>query len=300
MPQLNLPSPIEDLDGFSDHYNVSIKREDLIHPDFGGNKWRKLKFNIEKVKRDNYKCLITFGGPFSNHIVATARACKYYGIPSIGIIRGDYVDTTNPSLIAAHASGMKIYHVSKYEYKLKEESESFKNILTNYSDAWVVPEGGGNNLAVQGASETAIEIREAKTQLDYIIISGGTGTTSAGLINGMNNTSKVVIINTLKNESLQEAIAGQLDGEFSNWKVLNDYHQGGFAKTNLALQKFAQDFYIKYNIKLDPIYNSKMMYAVHQLCKERFFKMNAKILCIHTGGHQGIDAWNYRMKKDWL
>jgi len=295
---LNLPSPIQKLDGFHPSYTVWVKREDLIHPKFGGNKWRKLKFNLEKFQKDNHDLLVTFGGPFSNHIAATSAACRHYKVPSIGIVRGEYEDNLNPTLAKAKQGGMTLHHVSKDEYKLKEESIKFKNLIQNYRNPLIVPEGGQNQAGILGAQELGEEINESRIAYDYVFVSGGTGTTAIGLIKGLDNPHTVVI-NALKNPSLDQVLIEKLKNK-TDWEVNHDYHFGGFAKTDDTLQNFAQEMYRKYNLFLDPIYNAKSLYGLFQMCKTNKLDEGSKILYIHTGGLQGIAAWNYSNNKKWL
>jgi len=298
LPALKLPSPISSLDGFHPDYQVYIKREDLIHPDFGGNKWRKLKLNLDAFQKNKHDVLLTFGGAFSNHIAATAAACLHYDIPCIGFIRGEYVDPSNPTLAKAKKQGMELVYLNKEEYKKKETASKVLSLLDSFENPLVVPEGGQNQNGIEGCSELATEIENDNLHYDYLVVSGGTGTTASGIIKGLNGPHKIVI-NALKNPSLVDAISANLNDQ-SNWEVNNEFHCGGFAKTNEALQTFAQSFFDKYKIQLDPIYNSKSLYALLQICESKRLKPNSKILYIHTGGHQGIEAWNYRYKKNWI
>ena len=153
---MNLPSPIQRLyDPIWENQEIElyIKREDLIHPIVNGNKYRKLKYNLET----NPKCIITFGGAFSNHIHATASAGKLYNIPTVGIIRGE-LDENNPTLLHARSCGMDLRFIDRSTYKLKEKSDVAKSIIAEYNESLILPEGGNNALARKGTSEVVIEI----------------------------------------------------------------------------------------------------------------------------------------------
>lgn len=296
-----LNSPIQKLSGFSDNYNVFIKREDLIHQEYGGNKWRKLKFNIDYFKRNGYETLITFGGPFSNHIAATAAVCRDNNINNVGIIRGNYVDPSNPTLNKAKADGMKLYHVSKDSYSHKKTASDISKIIDTLTKPFVIPEGGSNNLALLGMEELMKEIEESAIEFNYICVAAGTGSTSSGMIKYNASNAELIIVNALKNQSLKESIQENIgDDTKSNWRIWSAYHCGGFAKVNAQLRAFVKDFQNNYQIDLDPLYNSKMLFALNSELRKNSLEKGSNILCIHTGGIQGIRAFEYANKKRWI
>ncbi len=306
---INCPSPIEPLVYSSDEPSGSaflqvgesvelyVKREDLIHPEFGGNKWRKLKYNLEAYKAGGYGHLVTYGGPFSNHIASTASACHYHNIPCTGIIRGSYIDETNPTLLKAKANGMQLMHVAKCDYKNKEEAAEINDIIASLDNPLVIPDGGNNKLALKGAAEVIEEVRDQNLEPDYIILSGGTGTTASGIISAT-QTEKVLVMNALKNFGLTEAIEKNLEFPKDNWTVNNDYHFGRFAKVTQELVDFINEFYKAYGLVLDPLYNGKAMYGLFDLIHKNYFPEGSKILYVYTGGLQGVTAYNYRCKSE--
>ena len=225
---MQLPSPVHHIQNFS-NYNTSlyIKRDDLIHHEFGGNKWRKLKYNIQAFKEGNYSHLITFGGPFSNHIAATASACKYYDIPCIGLIRGARLDSLNPTLQKAQSNGMVLVPISKNEYRLKEDSEEVQNVLLSYPNAFLLPEGGTNRLAVLGTEEIAVELNEQISDIDIIVTPIGTGGTAAGIINTSRDDQLVLVINSMKNVELENTLSSMVQANKSNWEIIHDYQEIG-------------------------------------------------------------------------
>ncbi len=290
---LNLPSPVQEVDlhGMaSSSYSLHVKREDLIHPDFGGNKWRKLFYNLKEFESGGYTHLVTMGGPFSNHIAATAQICLAAGYPCVGIIRGTQEDLNNPTLLKAKSAGMEIIHISKAAYRKGKNTEEVKGILSNYPKPYFVPEGGSNRLAMQGVGELMFEVTQGKEFYDKVIVAAGTGATAAGIIKA--SKIEVIVINVLKNIGLQNAIEDMLEADLTHWQINHNYHFGGFAKTSNELISFINKFKLDTGIPLDPVYTGKAMYATLDLIAQNQLS-GKRILFIHTGGLQGITAYNY-------
>ena len=297
---LVIPSPVD----FLDHPIVTkagcqlyVKREDKIHPHYGGNKWRKLKYNVEAFLEGGYSHLITFGGAFSNHLSAVGDICATHGIPCVGIVRGTFKDPDNPTLSRVKALGMKLHHVTKESYRLKEQSSEVNTILEEYDKPFLIPEGGSNRLALRGVEELMQEEYDEERHYDYVILAAGTGTTSAGVIRSA-ESEKVIVINALKNPELQGVIESLVSDSNVNWMVNNNFHFGGFARTTAALIDFINEFRTSYGIPLDPIYNGKAMYATLAMVEQGVIPQGSKILYIHTGGLQGITAYNYTCKRE--
>lgn len=297
--KLNIPSPVHFVDTFQEEVALHIKREDLIHNAFGGNKWRKLKYNIDYFLKNNLSTLITFGGPFSNHIAAVSSIGNYYKIPTVGIIRGTYEDPNNPTVLKAKSNGMQIWHIPKLEYKLKEESPQVQSIISQYAGPYVVPEGGSNAWAKKGVIECGKEII-SQGHFSDVIVGAGTGMTASGIIDALDNQSKVWVVNVLKNTGLKRTIEAQVSCENKNWEIVDNYTFGGYAKTTEELIIFAQSFYKKYKIKLDPIYTAKTLFASLDLIKQKKIQPHSNVLAIHTGGLQGIEGFEYVSKNVWL
>ena len=274
---------------------VSIKPEYLIHPTVSGNKFRKLKYNLEKVQLENYKGILTFGGAFSNHIAATASAGQELNIPTVGIIRGEELVTqieSNPTLRYAKSCGMHLEFVSRSSYNKKTDPAYLLQLLETFKDYYILPEGGTNALAIKGCEE----ILTSKDQsFDIICCAVGTGGTIAGVINGSLLTQKIIGFPALKGEFLKEDICKF--AKQSNWELWGDYHFGGYAKVNSKLIKFMNEFKLTYNIPLDPVYTAKMMYGIFEGIRSGEIPQTAKVLAIHTGGLQGIEGMNLRLKE---
>lgn len=271
---------------FPDHIQVDIKREDLLHAQISGNKFRKLKYNLIKARQLNQRTLLTFGGAYSNHIAAVAAAAHEFGFNSIGIIRGeelaDKIDQ-NPTLHKAQQHGMQLHFVSRADYRRKTESEFIQQLIEQYGEFYLIPEGGSNHLAVQGCAE--ILTTHDRQQFDYVCCAVGTGGTLAGIIESSAPSQTVLGFAALKGDFLQAEI--QQWTAKTNWRLISDYHCGGYAKTTPALLHFIQQFYQRTGIPLEPIYTGKLMFGLMDLIQRGHFAPHSRILVIHTGGLQG-------------
>lgn len=261
-----------------------------MHPHISGNKFRKLKYNITTAQEQNQTQLLTFGGAFSNHIVAVAAAGKEFGFQTIGVIRGEELATQiedNPSLKFAQACGMILEFVSREEYRHKYEKSAQEFWQKKHGEFYLLPEGGTNALAVKGCEEI---LTAADEVFDYICCAVGTGGTIAGLINSAQPHQKIIGFPALKGDFLPEDICKFTARK--NWELCSDYHFGGYGKVTPQLIQFLNDFYAQYQIPLDPIYTGKMVFGVLDLIEKNYFKKGSKILLIHTGGLQGIRGIN--------
>ncbi len=280
---------------FPNNISLYIKREDLLHPIISGNKFRKLKYNLEEAKNQKQKVLLTFGGAFSNHIVAVAGAGETFGFETIGIIRGEELHDKveeNPSLVQAQQLGMKLIFVSREEYRLKETTDYIEKLQNDFGDFYLLPEGGTNALAIKGCEEI---LSDSDSEFTHICCSIGTGGTITGIINSSVNNQNIIGFSSLKGDFLQNDIAKFANKE--NWSVNCDYHFGGYGKVTDELIDFINSFYLEYDIRLDPIYTGKMMFGIINLIKNNHFPPNSKILAIHTGGLQGIAGMNKALEK---
>lgn len=282
---------------FLENKNVTLfmKREDLIHPYVSGNKFRKLKYNLAQAKKQNSATLLTFGGAFSNHILAVAAAGKEYDFKTIGIIRGEELLSKiedNPTLKKAQDFGMIFEFVTRELYREKSSLAFIQQVKDKFGDFYLIPEGGTNDLAVKGCEEI---LTDEDNEFDYICCAIGTGGTISGIINCSKNSQQVLGFPSLKGEFLKEDIRKFATN--SNWDLITDYHFGGYAKVSEELVLFINKFYHEHEIALDPIYTGKMMYGVLDLIDKNYFPMNSKILVIHTGGLQGIAGMNSVLKQ---
>lgn len=262
-----------------------IKREDQNHPFVSGNKWWKLKYNLEEVLKARQTTLLTFGGAYSNHIFATAAAAHELGLKSIGIIRGEETLPLNPTLSFAKARGMQLYYISRETYRNKTEASLIEELHTQFGDFYLIPEGGTNELAVKGCGEFARQLN-AEIDFDYLCLPVGTGGTIAGMIEGLDKSKRVIGFPSLKGATFLEGEIRKYTSK-KNWQLVYDYHFGGYAKSTDELNEFMNEFEKQFNIPLDPIYTAKMMFGIMDLINRNFFEQGSTILVFHTGGLQG-------------
>ncbi|MBI1933634.1 MAG: 1-aminocyclopropane-1-carboxylate deaminase/D-cysteine desulfhydrase [Ignavibacteriales bacterium] len=277
--------------------NVFLKREDLTHPVISGNKWRKLKYNLIYAKENGYKTLLSFGGAYSNHIHAFSGAGKMFGFNTIGVIRGEETLPLNYTLSEAKGYGMQIEYVSRSEYRKKREKDFIEELNNKFGNFYLVPEGGTNKLAIKGCTEI---VNNIDIDFDYVVSACGTGGTLSGLICGLNGNKKVLGVPVLKGaDFLKNEIEGYVYNftgkNFNNWELKLDYHFGGYAKIDLTLFRFMREFETLNQIKIEPIYIAKMLFAVRSLIENNEIPENSTIVALHTGGMQGKTGMSKKM-----
>lgn len=280
---LNLPSPLQPLffEPWSKYsQQFFFKRDDLIHPDIPGNKWRKLSGHLKSYRNGNYQRILTFGGAYSNHITATAAACHYLGIPSIGIIRGE-LDKSNPAIKTAIDFGMQLYSIPRNQYKKKDAEDFLMELQLRFgAETLIVPEGGAGKEGSKGCKKI---IEEFEQPFDFIITACGTGTTLAGIAQGIKGTARAIGISVLKGEDTLSSSVRQLAGS-NNFDIISGYHFGGYARTTPDLLNFIRAFQHETDIPLDYVYTGKMVFAVSELLKMGYFPPKSTIVLLHTGG----------------
>jgi len=264
---------------------IDMLRLDLLDPVISGNKWYKLKLNIRYALDNNYKTIVTFGGGFSNHLIATAAMATESGLKSVGIVRGTYKELT-PTLQACKDAGMELVFISKEEYKDKQETRWLKKLTSQFDNLYIIPEGGANEWGRKGAGLINRFIKDSYT---HIAVSVGTGTTFIGLRNKTAQAQQLIGFVPMKEGAyLTNYIGEHLQTDRNhNWELHDEWHFGGFGKWNKELIAFMNEFYAQNKIPLDIIYTGKMMYGVQQMLQKNVFPADAHILCIHTGGLQG-------------
>lgn len=268
-----------------------VKRDDLIHPQFGGNKWRKQKYNLIHAREKQFDTLLTFGGAWSNHIYATAAAARYFGFNSIGIIRGEQHTPLNATLSFAKACGMQLHYVSRSEYRKKHEAQYLQKLKQRFGEVYILPEGGSNALALKGCKEIVDEInREIDRPFDVICCTSGTGATLAGLVTALKPEQSAIGFSALKGgEFLNDEVRNFLSDRHqkTNWHIETAWHFGGYAKVDDALIHFMRQFKSEYDFALDAVYTGKMFYGLFQLIENRTFRPGTSIVAVHSGGLQG-------------
>jgi 1-aminocyclopropane-1-carboxylate deaminase len=266
------------------HTTVDVLRLDEIHPVVSGNKWFKLKNYLQDAQERHKKTILTFGGPYSNHIVATAAACQYFNLESIGIIRGERPRNLSHSLQQALSCNMKLYFISRSDYKTKSiPGEALAKV--DPKDIYIVKEGGYGKMGMTGAKEILRELNS--NDYTHILAAVGTGTMLSGLIAAAHPGQSIIGIPVLQDDSLEHKISALLPGTKQSFQLLYDYHFGGYAKTSPELIRFINHWYQQTGIPTDFVYTGKLFYALNDLLKKDFFQKDSKILVIHSGGLQG-------------
>jgi len=286
------------------------KRDDLIHSDISGNKWRKLKFNLQGACEQDINHIVSFGGAYSNHIHALAAAGFYFGFKTTGIIRGEDFYRNNPTLRQAQEWGMKLHFVDRKTYRLRHDNEYLKTLKIQYPEAVIVPEGGTNLAALQGVKEVATEIlSQADFNIDHIFTATGSGGTLAGLISGFSQKSSIQLQKTkitgiavlkqadyLKNEISNLLIEDDVSNPIS-WQLKTDYHLGGYAKVSNEHAQFCHEFELQTEVPIEPIYTGKMFAAIFKLIEQGEIKAGSNIIALHTGGLQGLQGFIKKQQK---
>lgn len=299
-------SPLEQLQSpFLEKAKIKlfVKRDDLIHPLFGGNKWRKLKYNLIHARDNDFDTLLTFGGAWSNHIYATAAAGKHFKFNTIGIIRGEKHIPLNTTLSFAEECGMQLHYVNRNQYRKKNSATFQEELKKQFGRVYILPEGGSNLLAVKGCEEIIQEInQQTDVTPNYICCASGSGATLAGLASAINSDTNThhqaaIGFSVLKGadfitNDINNLLVKQEHSPTQNWRVECDFHFGGYAKINDKLIHFMKGFKSQYNITLDAVYTAKMFYGLFELIKSNTFKPGTTIVAIHSGGLQGNKGFN--------
>lgn len=264
---------------------LDMLRLDLVHHVISGNKWYKLRLNMRHAIDGGYKTIVTFGGGFSNHLIATAYTAKKFGIPSVGIVRGKY-DVLTPTLKACREEGMELIFVSQEDYNNKHEPAWAENLVAHFDEIFFVPEGGANEWGRAGAG---LINRFIDNSYSHIVLAVGSGTTLIGLRNKLDIRQQVMGFVPMKRGTYMAShITDHLLPEKNrNWQLFDEWHFGGFGRWNKDLLMFMNAFYTANDIPLDIVYTSKMMYGLQQMLIADYFDKEDRILCIHSGGLQG-------------
>jgi 1-aminocyclopropane-1-carboxylate deaminase len=284
---LRLPSPVEELADerlTARGIRLLLKRDDLIHPEVPGNKWRKLKYNLAAAQSQGASTLLTFGGAYSNHIRAVAAAGFYFGFRTIGVIRGEEHVPLNPSLRFAADRGMNLTYIDRTTYRSKTDLELVARLRGEFGDFYLIPEGGSNNLALRGCIELPLEISEP---FDVICCPSGTGGTLAGIAIALRSGQEAIGFAALKGgaflgddvRTLQAAYGKLTD----NWSIQTEFHFGGFARRTPELDRFISEFHERHGVHLEWVYVAKMLFGIFALAERGEFFSGSTIVAVITG-----------------
>jgi len=261
-----------------------IKRDDLIHPVISGNKWRKLKYVLQKARNENKSHLVTFGGAYSNHLLATAAAAAMFGFKATGFVRGEVVE--NDHLFLCKLYGMRLIFVSRDAYR--DKPALFNECFSSDTDAFFIDEGGASPEAAKGCSELIGELTDI---YNHLFCACGTGTTAAGIINGIAGHKLPTSFHGIPVFKNGGFIKHEIDKYLlqpTAYQLHLEYHFGGYAKTTPQLITFIKNFIHHTGLLIDPVYTGKMLFAIIDLAGQDHFAPGSKILAIHTGGIWGL------------
>ncbi|MER6446619.1 1-aminocyclopropane-1-carboxylate deaminase [Streptomyces venezuelae] len=285
------PSPLQEVrdDRFERHgVRLLLKRDDLVHPELPGNKWRKLAPNLRAARDAGHDGLVTFGGAYSNHLRATAAAGRLLGMRTVGIVRGDELAgrPLNDSLARCAADGMRLHFVSRSEYRRKAEPQELARLVdaAGAGGAYVVPEGGSNAPALHGCAELGRELRGAA---DVVAVACGTGGTLAGLAAGLDPGQRALGVPVLAGGFLAAEIrslqAAAFGGPAGSWTLAEDFHHGGYARVPDALEAFAAEFGSRHGLPVERIYVAKLLWALTELTAAGAFPRGTTLAAVVTG-----------------
>lgn len=260
-----------------------LKRDDLLHPLVSGNKWRKLKYNLLAARKQGHRTVLTFGGAYSNHLYATAAAGQVFGFSTIGVVRGEELDSAplNSTLTFCQSQGMQLQFVSRADYRRKDDPEFLTRLINQAGPCYIIPEGGTNELAIRGTAEIMPEIIEQLGHApDAVCCSVGTGGTVMGLAQTAPPQTTVLGFLALKAADFQlpQPVRCRLE---------TAYHFGGYAKTTPELLHFIGVFEQKTAVLIEPVYTGKLLYGIYDLARQGYFSKDATVVALHTGGLQG-------------
>lgn len=279
---------------------LNVLRLDQIHPGVHGNKWYKLKRNLEQFQRQGATRVLSFGGAWSNHLYALAAAGRYFSLETIALVRGEICQPLNPVLAFAQQQGMKLFPISRSEYRHKHEEHFIAALRSRFGEFQLLPEGGSNLLAVRGCEEIADAIRwQSMDRPRVVALCCGTGATMAGIVSGINaqqqeNPPRVLGFSVLKAQGYLQAEVQRWLSENQclprvNWRVEEGYHCGGYARSNASLNGFLDDFADISSLPLEPVYTGKLMLGVFDMIERGKISPGSEILAIHTGGIYSSD-----------
>ncbi|WP_275293522.1 pyridoxal-phosphate dependent enzyme [Amycolatopsis sp. La24] len=282
---LRLPSPVVELQ--DDRLNLNgirllLKRDDLIHPDVPGNKWRKLKFNVEEALAQGHKQLLTFGGAYSNHLRATAVAGRHFGFSTVGVVRGEEHLPLNESLSYATSMGMRLVYLDRTTYRHKTDPEVLDRLIGQLGPSYVLPEGGSNGLAARGCAELVDEMAD---DFDTICCASGTGCTLAGIAARLHPEQQAIGFSVLRGgdflgDEVRRFQRDAFDTETRNWSVDTRFHFGGYARRTPDLDSFIADFAQRHGAALDWVYEAKMMYGIFARAEAGEFAPGSVIVAV--------------------
>lgn len=305
LQDISLPSPAQQIFPdweHADEVQLWVKRDDLIHPIVSGNKWRKLRYTLERAVGTGVRHIVSFGGAHSNHLHALGYACNSLNIKLTAIVRGHFHNNPTPMLQDLVAWQADVQFVDRKTYQLRNDETYLASLAQQYPNAMFIPEGGSSEFALAGVADI---IRELTQRYDYLLTPVGSGGTLAGIIHGAMSQpvplhTKIIGIAVLKGEGyLEELVSNLLSSQamlpsqantcepIADWHINHQFHFNGYAKATPELHQFCQSFNETLSVPIEPVYSGKLFWAVKELIAKKAFIPGSKILLLHTGGLQG-------------
>ncbi len=275
--------------------DIFLRRDDLLSTHYPGNKFYKLFFNIQYALENHYDAIVTFGGPWSNHIHAVAAAAKEYALQTVGIIRGHRPKVLTATLEDAQANGMRLLFLDRKHYQEKNITPLLPILERDYPHFFLIPEGGNNDKGIEGCQilgqALSATLASSNAISKTICCAVGTGATLTGVISGVTDDIHCLGFSVLKgDDTLTKTITEQLTAlscDRSNWRIEHGYHHGGYAKTTPELLYFMRQIEQENQLSLDQVYSAKMLWGISQLALQDYWEPGSRIEIIHGGGLQG-------------
>ncbi|NQV66604.1 MAG: pyridoxal-phosphate dependent enzyme [SAR86 cluster bacterium] len=268
-----------------------------------GNKYYKLKYNLEFAREQGYTTLASFGGAWSNHLAALAQVGAAQGFSTVGIVRGERPVKLSMMLLDAEAQGMQLHFISRGDYRRRHESEFLAALQGRLTNCLVIPEGGTNGLAVRGTAEIVDEVARLSPAVDLIVLPVGTGGTLAGIAAALRPGVKVLGISVLKGTGAESGLEADVEALIAatsppsplarNWSIDHRFHCGGYAKCPTYLQDFILGWQRRHGMLLDPVYTGKLFYGLSQMLAQGEINADTRIVALHTGGEQGRRGYGF-------
>lgn len=268
--------------------DVLLLRLDRLHPQWGGNKCYKLHYNLQRAVERGYRRVLSFGGPWSNHLHALAAACHAQGLGSIGVVRGDETRALSPTLQDCQRWGMQLIPVSRAEYRRRQDPDWLVGWQHDYPDALVVPEGGDNDDGLRGCEDLGRWLSVQLGGIDLLMLGVGTGTTLAGVVRGLGDTA-VRVLGVLAAPDLDgvRARVVQHCSDSGRFVLTDQAAAPGFGRLNPEQRAFWARFEALTGVELDPVYTLKTLYQLSAMARRAELPGVARVMVIHTGGLQG-------------
>ena len=266
---------------------------DALHAELG-NKYYKLSANLEAMCNRPHQTVVSFGGAWSNHLLALARLGREYGLNTVGVVRGERAATLSATLQDAEAMGMRLLFISRAMYRQKQTAQFRQALEAELGEFALLPEGGSNALAVQGCTQIVRDLASYQVEYDTLVLPVGTGGTLAGCVQGADRPCEIIGISVLKGaQSLDRQVSALIGAtpDQVQWRIMHDYHQGGYAKCSASLMQFVLEAVQQWGLLLDPVYTGKALMATLQM-RASGILAGKQVIFIHTGGLQGRRGFN--------